>query len=252
MGPLSLGLAGGGILASLFGGKSSRWSGTKAKLKKFETLDKYQKQNLKDINKYPDVQLQKSQYNPSYQAGNKYIQDILSQNPEMMQQFEAPYMRQFKEQIIPQLAERFAGNGSASSSAFNQTMAQAGTSLSERLASLRANLGMTAAGQALSYAQAPYQEQMGNEELNLKRRTLGLGTPAFGMANMPGSEGAGTNLMGNIASAGMNLASQGMLNRAVSAPPSNMSSAGNWAFSPTPSPFGLQNQAQQYRLPGQM
>ena len=93
------------------------------------------------------------------QSGLNYLQSIMSQDPEMMKQFEAPYMRQFNEEIVPQTAERFAGMGGMNSSGFQQTMGQAGSSLMERLAVLRGGLGMQAAQQAASYAQLPMQRQ---------------------------------------------------------------------------------------------
>jgi len=93
------------------------------------------------------------------QSGLNYLQSVMSQDPEMMKQFEAPYMRQFNEEIVPQTAERFAGMGGMNSSGFQQTMGQAGSSLMERLAALRGGLGMQAAQQAVQYAQLPMQRQ---------------------------------------------------------------------------------------------
>lgn len=52
--------------------------------------------------------------------------------------FEAPYLREFWERTIPGLAEKFSGVGAGaqSSSAFTQSLGQAGAGLSENLASL--------------------------------------------------------------------------------------------------------------------
>lgn len=52
--------------------------------------------------------------------------------------FGAPYERKFREETIPGIAERFSGlgAGSQSSSAFQQSLGQAGASLSEQLASM--------------------------------------------------------------------------------------------------------------------
>lgn len=69
-----------------------------------------------------------------------YLHQILSDNPELMKQFEAPALRQFQEQIVPGLAERFTQAGARSSSGFNQALAQQAGSLSERLAAMRAGL----------------------------------------------------------------------------------------------------------------
>ena len=56
-------------------------------------------------------------------------------------------MRQFHQQTIPSLAERFsgAGAGGQSSSAFGQQLGQAGAGLAENLGALRGNLQMQAA-----------------------------------------------------------------------------------------------------------
>lgn len=72
----------------------------------------------------------------------KYFQDLLSNNPDAFKAFEAPAMRQFNEQIIPGIAERFSGTGAGaqSSGAFQRALGQAGASLSEQLQAMRAGL----------------------------------------------------------------------------------------------------------------
>lgn len=78
--------------------------------------------------------------------------DILSQmlNPqsEIYRNFEAPYRREFEEQTIPNLAERFAGfgaqGGALSSSGFGQALGAAGAGLQEKLAYLKENLRQSA------------------------------------------------------------------------------------------------------------
>lgn len=73
-----------------------------------------------------------------------FLQGILSQDPERMKQFEAPAMRQFEEEIIPTIAERFTGADAQKSSAFGQQLGKAGAGLSERLAAQRGGMGMDA------------------------------------------------------------------------------------------------------------
>jgi len=58
--------------------------------------------------------------------------------------FEKPLMSQFYQQTIPSIAERFTGLGAGAqgSSAFKQSLGQAGAGLSESLGALRGQLGM--------------------------------------------------------------------------------------------------------------
>lgn len=108
--------------------------------------------------------------NQTFQGGNTFLQKLLSGDQETMDQFQAPYLRQFHEQTIPGLAERFAGYGAGaqSSSAFQQALAQAGAGLSENLASLRGQMQLGALPQALQYSQAPFQQQRGLLDINTK------------------------------------------------------------------------------------
>jgi len=64
-------------------------------------------------------------------------------------EFEAPAMRQFQEQIVPGIAERFTGMGAGAqqSSAFGQQLGAAGAGLSERLAAMRGGLQQQAMSQ---------------------------------------------------------------------------------------------------------
>jgi hypothetical protein len=77
-----------------------------------------------------------------------YLSKIFSDDPETMKSFEAPAMRQFNEQIIPQLTEKYAGIGSGSmgSSAMGQEMGAQGAALQERLQEMRSNLKEKAFG----------------------------------------------------------------------------------------------------------
>jgi hypothetical protein len=84
---------------------------------------------------------QKGQGGAFGQAGD-YYGDLLSNDSEDFNAFAAPEMRRFNEQIVPGLAEQFAGMGSGalSSSGFRNAAVSAGTDLSERLGAIRANL----------------------------------------------------------------------------------------------------------------
>lgn len=87
---------------------------------------------------------------PLGQSSASYYQNLLSGSPEAFSAFEAPYKRQFEEETIPGLSERFAGLGALSSSGFQQALGQAGAGLSENLAALRGGLQNQAAGQGMS------------------------------------------------------------------------------------------------------
>lgn len=78
--------------------------------------------------------------------GFDFISQILSNDPEMMQKFEAPTRRAFEEQTLPSIAERFTGMNAQKSSAFGQQLGQAGQRLEESLASQRAGRGFQALG----------------------------------------------------------------------------------------------------------
>lgn len=110
-----------------------------------------------------------------YQLGGDYLKNLFSGD---FSAFEQPLMEQFEEQIVPGIAERFAGVGAGSSSGLNQALAQAAKGLSSQLGAQRAGLMQSTLGQALGYAGAPYQ-QMGTA----------LGMSPFTQYYKPGSEG---------------------------------------------------------------
>jgi len=77
----------------------------------------------------------------------KYMQGMMSGSPESYQNFEAPYMRQFQEKVIPGLENAATSFGMRGSSGMQQSLAQAGTGLQERLAMMREGLRSQAATQ---------------------------------------------------------------------------------------------------------
>lgn len=87
--------------------------------------------------------------------------------------FEAPLRREFQEDIMPGIAEQFAGMGSGalSSSGFQQQASRAGTDLAERLGSIRAGLRQQAATGLAGLGQAGLQPI---DELMMRPRTPGL------------------------------------------------------------------------------
>lgn len=85
-----------------------------------------------------------------------YLSSILGESPEAFAQFEAPIKRQFEEEVLPSIAERFTGmlgEGSSRSSAFGQQLGKAGERLSEKLAAQRAGLKNQALAQLMGLSQ---------------------------------------------------------------------------------------------------
>lgn len=129
-------------------GAASALTAKKPSLERIPTMSRGQSRLQKQILQMLSGQL--SSGGVFGQAQN-YLQNLLSGSPQASEAFEAPYLRQFREQTIPNIAETFSGLGSGaqSSSAFQQALGQAGAGLAENLASLREGLRGQAATQAL-------------------------------------------------------------------------------------------------------
>lgn len=123
--------------------------------------------------------------------GMNYLQSLFSQDPSAFSEFEAPMMRQFNEQIVPGIAERFSGQGSGmrGSSALNQTLGQAGQRLSESLASQRANLRSGAMNQL---------QNMMNLGMNPQFENLMFQPQQGMMQGLAGGVGQGLGAMGGM------------------------------------------------------
>lgn len=76
-----------------------------------------------------------------------YYRNLLSDDSSSFDAFANPMLRQYREQVVPDLAEQFAGMGAGglSSSGFQNAALQSGVDLTERLAQMRANLRQNAA-----------------------------------------------------------------------------------------------------------
>lgn len=102
---------------------------------------------------------------PGLGSGFQNLQNILGGDQESMDAFQAPARRAFEQQTLPTIAERFTGTfgtGSQRSSAFGQSLGQAGRELEENLAAQRANLQSGALSQLMGFmpqALAPRQYQ---------------------------------------------------------------------------------------------
>ena len=106
------------------------------------------------------------------QSGMGGLGGILGGDQASLDAFQAPAIRQFQEQIVPGLAEQFAGAGALDSSAFGSAIGGAGAKLSEDLSAQKAGLQSGAMGQLM--------QMLG----------LGLGTSPFSYMQTPGTQGA--------------------------------------------------------------
>lgn len=118
-------------------------------------------------------------------AFNQVLQLLQEQlEPGSEDVFAAPYQRQFEEQTIPGLAERFAGfganSGALSSSGFAQSLGAAGAGLQERLASLGA------------------ENKRGSMKDIMSLLSVGLGQQPFQYHEKPGHSGIGSSLFGQL------------------------------------------------------
>jgi len=116
-----------------------------------------------------------------------YLRQLMDPSSQAVNQFTAPYQRQFEQETVPMLAERFAGaggglGGGLSSSGFGQSLSAAGGNLQNQLAALKAGLGQQAAGQLMGMYG------------NLSNQALGA--RPFGYMHQPG----GTGLAGSVLS----------------------------------------------------
>ncbi len=169
----------------------SFWTGSPEKHKRVSTLLPEQQGVYKDVT---------SAGQGAFTTAADYYRNLLSDNPADYEAFAAPEMRRYNEQIIPDLAEQFAGMGSGglSSSGFRNAAVSAGTDLAERLGAIRArlraqgaqglqNIGQTALG---NYSQDVVTQQATPGFIDYASNIVGQAVGGFGM-------GAGMNWMSN-------------------------------------------------------
>lgn len=142
----------------------------------------------------------------AYGQSMKNLMDLLDPSSDAYERMSAPYMRQFNEEIIPGLAEQYAGlspmGGALSSSGFGQALGSAAGGLQERLAALRQQ-GMQQAGQqiqqqgnqAMQYQPFQYRQTQGGAGI-LPSLLSGL-TGSLGQAGF-GSLGGFANQIGGM------------------------------------------------------
>jgi hypothetical protein len=92
-----------------------------------------------------------------YNQAVSLLQQYLDPQSSVYKDFEAPYMQQFNEQILPGIAERFAGagamGGGLSSSGFAQALGGAGAGLQAQLAGLKSSMQRQSIGDILGLTQ---------------------------------------------------------------------------------------------------
>jgi hypothetical protein len=200
------------LFKSLAGGLAS---GTKA-IGRFFTGSPEKRENVSTLR--PE---QEGLYNQLIQAGQQpgaggafgtsadYFRGLLSDNSADYNAFAAPALRQYREEIVPGIAEQFAGMGAGglSSSGFRNAQIQGATDLSERLGAMRAQLRQSGAQGLQNIGQLG----LGNYSQNMvtKPGTSGflsaiapaVGTAAGAYLGGPGGAAAGYNL-GNWFSGG--------------------------------------------------
>jgi hypothetical protein len=139
-----------------------------------------------------------------YGLANQYYNNLLGENQgQAFDQFSQPYMQQFQEQILPQIAERFAGMGALSSSGFGQALGGAASGLQGQLAQLFSQLQQQAAGQ-----QYDQYNNLGQQYGNLAQ--TGLGYQPFAYNKQEGSAGFLGPLLGAIGSKAANPIGKGL------------------------------------------
>ena len=182
-------------------GKMFGSSGGGSGMDKVPTMSGTQKKALKHGYHAIDWGAMDIANNPAYKSAMQFTMDMLNPSSEAYQKFEAPYLTEFRQQIVPEIAERFAGLGAMSSSGMQQSLGSASSNLMERLAamktqgmmgstqnamnlaSLPANMGMNLMGQVMGAQPFALQPQAPSMMQNLMGG-LGQALPYLGMAAM--------------------------------------------------------------------
>lgn len=169
---------GGSALASQFEGSS--WKHPFGNKKKASSLNQLPTMNAGQSKLLDQLLSQLGNAPPTlgqnklYQQGSDVLSKMLSGEADTA--LEGPLMKQFQEEIIPMIQERFSG--SSGSSGLNQSLSRAAHDLLQSFGSLRSQNRQSALSQILGYSQAP-----GNEYYN--RASLALGERPFQYQEKP-------------------------------------------------------------------
>lgn len=105
------------------------------------------------------------------------LQDFMDPSSEAMSRFADPYMRQFNQETVPGLAERFAGGGAMggglSSSGFGQALSSAGGNLQSQLASMKTGLQRQAIGDIMNQYKGMAQQGLGTQAFRYQAPGMG-------------------------------------------------------------------------------
>lgn len=129
-----------------------------------QRIDRYQGGQQELLNQL--IAIMSGRQGPGGAGGLGFLADLFGADDS---RFVAPEMRRFQQEIIPGIAEQFAGLGSGAlrSSGFQQAATQAGVDLSERLAAQRGQRQLQGLGQLAGLALTPEQE------VSIRPQTLG-------------------------------------------------------------------------------
>lgn len=151
--PMTLLLLASGIGAASGIGSNNQQFGSTYSKKARSTLD----QILDDVRSMKSAQ--DVTQNPQFNTGTNYLNSLYN-DQDFFNRFEAPLQRQFQEQTIPDLANRFASmgsGGSLGSTGFRNQLAREGSNLSTNIGALRAGLQQQSLPQLFASSQQPFQ-----------------------------------------------------------------------------------------------
>ena len=132
---------------------------------------------------------QMMQQGGGYQQSQEYLGGLFG--PDAFNQFAQPYNQQFEQQVLPGIAERFAGfgnsSGALSSSGFGQALSGGASDFQSKLAQLFSQLQMQGAGQL-------------SNNFN-QQSQLGLGYQPFAYHEKPGMKSMGVEFLNALGGA---------------------------------------------------
>ena len=135
--------------------------------------------------------------------GMGLLQQYMDPSSDVYRNFEAPYMRQFQQQTIPQLAEQFGGfganSGALSSSGFGQALGAAGANLQTNLAQMKSGMQRNAINDYLSNFLQSIGMSLGKEPFAYHQQDKGGGfMQGFGAGASGGMDKVLAALAGQI------------------------------------------------------